>query len=100
MRDQSIFALFMRKLISKLANSTPGVVYYPKGWPAKINGVLRVAGTVNGRDETPLTTAAISMACAMQENLPEIGDGAEIRLAGVTHGANEIGDFLVTVKRI
>jgi len=100
MKDKNIAALITRKIISRLANLTPGVVYYAKGWPMKINGVLKVIAASRSDGQAPLTTAAISMACAMHEYLPSSGDAAEIRLAGVMRGGDDVGDFLITVSRI
>ncbi|NNH56883.1 hypothetical protein HLI01_08685 [Rhizobium laguerreae] len=99
MKDKSIGSLILRKIIGKLANLTPGVVYYPSGWPTNINDVLRKIG--QSKDGQSLfATAAVSMSCALHEHLPAIGDRAEIRLSGVTRGSNEVGDFLVSVTRI
>lgn len=97
MRDRGYTHFVLRKIIGKLANLTPSVVYYAEGWPAKINGIQRVIGAAKG-DKSPLTTASIAMACAMHEHL-KVGDTAEISLVGVTRGNQELGDFEVTVRR-
>lgn len=99
MKDKNIAALIARKIISRLANLTPGVVYYAKGWPMKINGTLQVIAASRADGQSPLTTASISMACAMHEYLPKVGDKAEISLTGVTRGDSEVGHFVVTVQR-
>lgn len=99
MKEKNLAHLILRKIISKLANLTPGVVYYPTGWPAKINDVLRVVGASRDSAQTPMTTAAVSMACAMHEHM-NVGDAAEIQLTGVTRGDDDVGSFIINVKRI
>lgn len=88
----------LRKIIGQLANLTPGVIYYPKGWPARINGVLNnLASTKDGKPTT-ITTASVSLACAIHEWM-SVGDQADIELAGVTYGTTDVGSFTVTIRR-
>lgn len=90
---------FIRKAIGKLANLTPGTVYYARGWPAKINELSMEIEAQKGGKSTPLTLAAISIACAAHEYL-EIGDTATIELSGVTYRDADIGHFIVTIQRV
>lgn len=99
MRDKNVFAWLARKAISRLANLTPNVIYYPRTWAAKINGTMFKIASRNGDAASVMTTAAVSMACAMHDHLPKKGDEAEIKLGGVSHGESEIGDFVVIVRR-
>ncbi len=89
----------VRKLVSKLSNLTPNVVYYPSGWPAKINGLATKIAASKGEERSALTMSAMSMACAMHEHLKP-GDEAEISLTGVTRYDENVGDFVVTVRRV
>lgn len=88
----------LRKIISRLANFTPGVVYYAQGWPVKINGILRIVAASKDGNQSEMTTAAVSVACAMHEHM-KVGDLAEINIKGVSRGTDELGDFTVTLRR-
>jgi hypothetical protein len=89
----------LRWLISRLANLTPGVVYYADGWPTKINEMSTRIEAQKGGKGTPLSTAAVSMACAAHEYI-QVGDTATINLSGVTYRGRDVGHFIVTVKRV
>ncbi len=88
----------LRKTIGQLANLTPGVVYYPQGWPVRINGILRIVAASKDGNQSEMTTAAVSVACAMHEHM-KVGDSAEININGVSRGTDELGDFTVTLRR-
>jgi hypothetical protein len=90
----------IRKVISRLANFTPGVIYYPSGWPVKINNTLRSVASINESGASTMSTAAASIVCAMSEHLPRAGVTAEIELTGVSYGGSELGNFKVTLERI
>lgn len=95
----NIFQKAVRWTLSRAANLTPNVFYYAKEWPAKINDQLtRIASQRDGKSSS-MTVAAISLCCAMHENL-KVGDTATVELEGVTQGGAEIGSFVVTLKRI
>lgn len=51
----------LRKIIGRMANLTPNVVYFAKGWPVKINGVLRIVAASKGGSQTPMTTTAVAI---------------------------------------
>lgn len=90
----------LRWVIGALANLTPNVVYYPKYWEIKLNDNARKLEAERGTNGNGLTSAAIMLACSMNENLPRAGDSATISLSGVTDRAKQIGDFEVIARRI
>lgn len=96
----SIFHLVARKIISRLANLTSNVIYYPEMWAVRINGGIAKIASKRGDGSSALTIAATSMACAMHEHLPKMNDAAEINLIGVSHGDAELGNFIVVVRRV
>lgn len=95
----NIFRRAIRWTLSRAANLTPGVFYYAKHWPVKVNDQLTKIASQRDGYSSPMTVAAISLCCAMHENL-KIGDTATIELNGVTQGGTDIGNFVVTLQRI
>lgn len=85
-------------LIDRMANLTPNVVYYPKRFRVRLNNGLIDLAEKRGNGATPMSVAAVSLCCALNDNL-KVGDKATIELAGVTHGSDEVGDFIVTARR-
>ncbi|MFC0245843.1 hypothetical protein ACFOLL_12495 [Falsochrobactrum ovis] len=85
-------------LIGRAANLTPNVVYYPKKFRLGLNSELVDLASKRGNGATPMSIAAVSLCCALDDNL-KVGDKATFELAGVMHGAHEVGDFIVTVRR-
>lgn len=98
MKKETTVHRIMRKVVSRLANFTPNVVYYPSEWPARINGLAQKIAASKGDERSALTMSAMSMACAMHEHLRP-GDEAEISLTGVTRFDENVGDFVVIVRR-
>lgn len=86
-------------LIGRAANLTPNVVYYPKKFRVGLNSELVELASKRGNGATPMSVAAVSLCCALNDNL-KVGDKATIELAGVTHGSDEVGDFIVTARRM
>lgn len=99
MKKETTFHWLVRKVVSRLSNFTPNVVYYPSEWPAKINGLAQKIAASKGEERSALTMSAMSMACAMHEHLKP-GDEAEISLKGVTRFDENVGDFVVIVRRL
>lgn len=90
---------FTRSIISRLANLTPGVVYYAEFWPTKINGLLVKVDSRSGERQSAMTTAAIAVACALDERL-KVGDVATFEIEGVTRGTHDVGNFRITAERL
>lgn len=85
----------LRPILSRLANATPNVCYWPENWlkdfPDK--------HAEDGRKMSRMEEAAMFMANAAANHLAP-GDTAEMRLGGISHGEVNNGDFIVTVKRV
>ncbi|WP_284777046.1 hypothetical protein [Agrobacterium sp. lyk4-40-TYG-31] len=95
---EGMMARLLRKALSRLVNLTPNVIYYSSVWAVRINGKLE---QISREKASPsgLSTAAVAMACAMHDNLPNLGDEAEMTLTGVSSGEKVLGDFTVTLRR-
>lgn len=99
-KDGNVFRWLVRKLFSQAANLTPNVIYYPKAWAVKINGKMMEIASRKGEDRSTMTTAAVVMACAMDQWLLKEGDSAEISLTGVTNKGSDLGSFVVNIRRV
>jgi hypothetical protein len=49
-KKETTFHWLVRKVVSRLANFTPNVVYYPSDWPAKINGLAQKIAASKGEE--------------------------------------------------
>ncbi|MFK4822286.1 hypothetical protein ACI0FS_19185 [Ochrobactrum quorumnocens] len=64
-----------------------------------VNEKLVEIASQKDEKSTPMIIASISLCCALHSNL-QLGDRAEIELHGVTTCGDEVGNFVVNVKRI
>lgn len=91
----------IKKIIGKLAELTPNTVYFSNSFMVRVNDSTEKLAVKRGENFTSLGVAATSICCAAsQEMRLNQGDTAEMTICGVTEGGNEIGDYIVTVRKI
>ena len=91
----------IKKIIGKLAELTPNTVYFSNSFRVRVNDSTEKLTVKRGGNFTSLGVASTSICCAAsQEMRLNEGDTAEITICGVTEGGNEIGDYIVTVRKI
>lgn len=84
----------LRPILSDLATMTPGVVYWPKGFLDHIPD--KSAG--DGSKISAHGQAAMMLANSLSEAV-EVGGQAKVEIAGVSHGNEENGDWIITAIR-
>lgn len=91
----------LKKIIGKLAEFTPNTVYFSNSFRVRVNESTEKLAVKRGKNFTSLGVAATSICCAAsQEMRLNEGDTAEMIICGVTEGGNEIGDYIVTVRKV
>lgn len=91
----------IKKIVGKLAEFTPNTVYFSDSFRVRVNDSMEKLAVKRGDNFTSLGVAATSLCCAAsQDKRLNEGDIAEIKICGVTKGGNEIGDYVVTIRRI